>query len=292
MEGAYTHRQHVGYLTSEVKRLAPLEGEVQRLKQEEKRLDRLYQDAKVYEEQVVKLVSSVSEKEAEVAELKKQLSSGDHLIRDISEADVNIRAEVAKLKEQLKSKDHEISRLRVLLRVHEKSKTVEGHVEGSSGIAAVQAEFERKLAHKEAMIRNLKKKVVELAEVARQPVPDEEDAATSEDKTDSDVNGQHLSSPEPGAGAAVVGECHQLGGAEDGQKELVEELQRAVEERDKKIHKLTDQLQSLSQTATTVAAVVKHSKDQSGEIVRLKKELEAAEVEVRWLRGNLTVYIM
>ena len=113
LEQVYTHQQHMDYLTNEVKRLAPLENEVERLRKEEKRLEDLYQEAKNCEEQIVELVSTVSKKEAEILELKKQLelSSGDHLKSDESEGDVNIHTEVARFKEQVKNKDHEVSRL-------------------------------------------------------------------------------------------------------------------------------------------------------------------------------------
>ena len=133
------------------------------------------------------------------------------------------------------------------------------------------------------MISRLKKKVMELAEATHQPVRDEDEAGSTDDKmlTETDSRyGKCRSSPELGAGG-VISE-HRLGGIEDSQKELVEELQRAVKEKDKLIEKMSSQLQTLTQTMTNLMKMMKHSKGQSGEILRLKKELEAAVAEVKF----------
>lgn len=63
-------------------------------------------------------------------------------------------------------------------------------------------------------------------------------------------------------------------------KEVVENLQEALKERDQKIKRLSSQLESVLRTATDVEKIVKHSKDQSGEIARLKKQLEIADTKV------------
>ena len=60
-------------------------------------------------------------------------------------------------------------------------------------------------------------------------------------------------------------------------KQLVRELQGDIKEKDKMINKLSEQLRVFTKTAANVEKIVQHSKLQSGQIVKLKKQLEVAE---------------
>ena len=285
-EEDYTHCHHMDHLACEVKRLTPFEAKAEKLEKEVERLEGLYREAKHYEDDVVKQVSIVSEKEAEIVELKKQLSiysskfQGSESIEGKAGHHLHSQVHVARLEEELKNKDREIARMNARLKKSEKSKSVDGiDGEAAPDIAAIRADYDRQLAHKEAMIKRLKKRVTELAEVAKQPMLAEVGSeklggekgteAKSTSKRRSDLAGEK-SSPEL---AGVV----MTGGVDDDNEDLVRELQRDIEEKDKKIKKLSEQLQGFMQTASNVEKIVEHSKGQSGEIFKLKKKLEVAE---------------
>lgn len=293
-EGGYTRRHHLDYLACEVKRLAPLEAKAEKLQKEVERLEGLYRDAKCYEERVVEQVSIVSAKEAEIVELKKQLSSKPHSSVSTEEKAKHSQVRVARLEEELKNKDREIARVNARLKKSEKSKSVDGlDGEATADVAAIKADYDRQLAHKETMINRLKKRVNELAEAAQQQVPSEVGSEKLGDQTMTEVqptskrrsdHAGEKSSPELEGVAATSGvEKEQLLGSVEGDTELlVKELRRDIRERDKKIKKLSDQLQEFMQTASNVEKIVEHSKGQSGEILKLKKQLEVA-VAVRCL---------
>ena len=269
LEEAYTRRDYVDHLVSEVKRLELFEKEVEALKRQLKRMEELHIEAQKRDKQLCGQVALVSLKETEITELKRQLSAAKD--NQLASGSKSGTAEIARLTEQLTGKEHEIARVRARLKKYERAKSVEATEEDSIGdIAAMQADYEKKLEHKENMITRLKKRVTELAEATQQPVPGECESAMA----------KHESSAESSIAAlgGVVDE-HYLESNEDGDTGEVGRLQRAVKERDRKIKKLSDQLQTFIQTATDMGKIVQHSKGQSGEIARLKKQLEVAEAE-------------
>ena len=254
LEQAYTRREYVDHLVSEVKRLEPLEKEVEKLQRQLKHMDEVCANAQKRDQQLCDQVALVSLKEAEITELKRQLSAAREN-QQVSGSKVGALelAKIARLKEELTSKEHEIARTRARLKNLEKKKSAEGDSTGTppptaGDIAAMQADYERKLQHKETMISRLKERVTALTEAAQQS------------------------------------------GQGDGDSEDMEKLRRAVKERDEKIKKLSSKLQSFMKTAAEVEKIVKHSKDQSGEIARLKKQLEVAETEV-YLYTHILLYM-
>ena len=183
--------------------------------------------------------------------------------------------------------------MRARLKKQEMTKSVEESECNSTGtppltagdIAAMQAEYERKLQHKETMISRLNERVTALTEVIQQSGQGEvggEGGHTTQDT--SEGIGFKPSS------MAVASYCNGLLGdvlddryLENGEsvnEDVVEKLQRAVKERDRKIKRLSSQLQLFMKTAMDVEDIMKRSKDQNGEIGRLKKQLEVAETEV------------
>ena len=288
LEQAYTRREHVDHLVSEIKRLEPFEGKVESLERQLKHMEEVHAEAKNSEHLLLEQVTLVSLREAEIAELKKQLSAiGENQQVSGSKVGVTELAEIARLKEQLIEKDREIARVRARLKKQEKTKSVEETEGDSTGIppptagdiGAMQAEYERKLQHKETMISRLKERVTALTEAAQQSGRGEGDSEDTIQDTSEEVE-LSMATVSSGVSGDVLDDRY-LESGESVAKEVVEKLQRAVKERDKKIKRLSDQFQSFMQTATDVEKIVKHSKDQSGEIARLKKQLEVAETEVQ-----------
>lgn len=316
-EKDYTHRHYMDHLACEVKRLTPFESEVIKLQKDVERLEGLYRQARCYEDEVVKQVSIVSARETEIVklkeenvELKKKLSLSRGKLRGSESTDekaghrLRSQVQVARLEEELKNKDREIARVNARLKKSEKSKSVDGiDGETTADVAAIRADYDRQLAHKETMIDRLKKQLNELAEATQKPMPAEigseklgdekgtEGKPTS--KRRSDPAGEKFS-PEL-AGVATTGdvEKHRFLGSVEGDNEgkLVRELQRDIKEKDKKIKKLTEQLQGFMQTASNVEKIVEHSKGQSGQILKLKKQLEVAEAVSFQCTCTHTLYV-
>ena len=290
LEQAYTRREHVDHLISEIKRLEPFEGKVESLERQLKYMEEVHDEAKKNDQLLLEQVALVSLKETEIVDLKRQLSAAKEN-QQVSGSKVGASepAEIARLKEELTGKEHEIARVRARLKKQEKTKSVEegecdytGTPPPTAGdIAAMQAEYERKLQHKETMISRLKERVTALTEAAQQSgqgVGDSEDT-TQDTSEEVEFEPSSMAVASSGVSGDVLDDRY-LESGESVDKEVVEKLQQAVKEKDKKIKKLSDHLQSLMQTATDVEKIVKHSKGQSGEIARLKKQLEVAETEV------------
>ena len=288
LEQAYTRREYVDHLVSEVNRLEPLEKEVEKLQRQLKHMEEVHDEAKKNDQLLLKQVALVSLKETEIVDLKRQLSAAKENQQVLgSKVGTSELAEVARLKEQLTEKDREIARVRARLKKQEMTKSVEGDSTSTpppiaEDIAAMQAEYERKLQHKETMISRLKERVTALTEVTQQSghgelEGDSED--TTQDTSEVKFEPSSMAVASIGVSGDVLDDRY-LESGESVREEAVEKLQRAVKERDEKIKRLSDHLQSLMQTATNVEKIVKHSKDQSGEIARLKKQLEVAETEV------------
>ena len=301
LEQAYTRREYVDHLVSEVKRLEPLEKEVEKLTRQLKHMDEVHAEAKNNEQLLLEQVTLVSLKETEITELQRQLSAArENQQVSGSKVGVSELAEIARLNEQLTEKEREIARVRACLKKQEKTKSVEEAEGDSTGIptptvgdiASMQAEYKRKLQHKETMISRLKERVTELTEAAQQSGQGEleGDSEDTTQDTSEEVEFEPLSMAVASSGVSgdVLDDRH-LESGESVDKEVMEKLRRAVKERDKRIKKLGDQLQSFVQTATDVEKIVKHSKDQSGEIARLKKQLEVAGTEVQHMYMYVTV---
>lgn len=291
----------MGHLVSEVKRLEPFEKEVETLKRQLKHMEEVHAEAQKRDQQLCDQVALVSLKETEIFELKRQLSAAkENQQVSGSKGGTPELAEITRLKEELTGKEREIARVRARLKKQEKTKSFEEAEDDSTGtlppatgdIAAMQAEYEQKLEHKETMISRLKKRINELAEATQQSVPDEGEIATPGGVDTSEevkVKPKSMAAASIGVLGGVIGDCYSES-SEGVDKEAVEKLQRAVKDRDKKIKKLSDQLQSFMRTATDVEKIVKHSKDQSEEIVRLKRKLEVAEAEVLMTTNQLSIY--
>ena len=310
LEQAYTRREHIDHLISEIKRLEPFEGKVESLERQLKYMEEVHDEAKKNDQLLLEQVALVSLKETEIVDLKRQLSAAKEN-QQVSGSKVGASepAEIARLKEELTGKEHEIARVRARLKKQEKTKSVEegecdytGTPPPTAGdIAAMQAEYERKLQHKETMISRLKERVTALTEVTQQSGQGElggEGGRTTQD-TSEEIGFKPSS-------MAVASYCNGLLGdvlddryLENGEsvdEDVVEKLQRAVKERDRKIKRLSSQLQLFMKTATDVEDIMKRSKDQNGEIARLKKQLEVAETEVHLythvlLQETVHVYI-
>jgi DNA repair exonuclease SbcCD ATPase subunit len=283
LEQAYTRREHVHHLASEIKRLEPFENEVKKLQRQLKHMEEVHADVQKRDQQLCDQVALVSLKETVIEELRRQLSAASKC-QQVSESKAG-GLEIARLEEQLTGKEHEIARLKARLKKREKTKSVKEADDDSTStppptagdIAAMQAEYERKLEHKETMISRLKKRVTVLTEAAQQSGQGE--GTTQDTSEEVEVRATSTAMASGGVSGDVLDDCY-LEDSESVDKEVVEKLQRTVKERERKIKQLSDQLQSFMQTATDVEKIVKHSKDQSGEIARLKKQLEDAETEV------------
>ena len=291
LEQAYTRREHVDHLTSEIKRLEPFEGKVESLERQLKHMEEVLDEAKKNDQLLLEQVTLVSLKEAVIVDLTRQLSAAKEN-QQVSGSKVGTSelAEIARLKEELTGKEHEIARVRARLKKQEKTKSIEEGECDSIGtppptagdIAAMQAEYERKLQHKETMISRLKERVSALTEVTQQSGQgDGDNEDTTQDTSEEvELEPSSMAMASSGVSGDVLDDRYLESGESVG-KEMVEKLRRAVKERDKRIKKLGDQLQSFIQTATDLEKIVKHSKDQSGEIARLKKQLEVAGTEVQ-----------
>ena len=292
LEQAYTRREYVDHLVSEVKRLEPLEEEVEKLQRQLKHMEKVHDEAKKNDQLLLEQVALVSLKETEIVDLKRQLLAAiENQQVSGSKVGASELAEIARLKEQLTEKEREIARVRARLKKQEMTKSIEGAEGDSTGtppptvgdIAAMQAEYERKLQHKETMISRLKERVTALTEAAQQSgqgeLEGDSEDATQDTSEEVEFNPLSMAVASSGVSGDVLDDRY-LESSESVDKEVVEKLQRAVKEKDKKIKSLSDQLQLLMHTATNVEKIVKHSKGQSGEIARLKKQLEVAETEV------------
>ena len=220
-----------------------------------------------------------SKKEAEIEQLKKMIEGQSEvtLATGASAKDEN----VALLRDQLSKKEMEISRLKVRLKKRdsgdEASSPVNPHAVLSTDgphtadkAATLQTEFDQKLKHRDVLIAKLKKRVNELTELA---LPTEGgDDMSVEDPTDNKSEKQAEQGMVAASGG-VVSE-HRLS------REQVEELQRAVQDREKRLKTATDQLQKFEKTASDVVMMRQHSKQQSETIVQLKKQLEATGAKV------------
>ena len=264
----------------------PFEKEVEKLERQLKHMDELHAEAQKRDKQLCDQVALVSLKEAEISELKRQLSAAkvNHQVSG-PKVGTSELAEIARLKEELTAKEREIARVRACFKKLEKTKSIEEAEEDSTcipppatGDTAMQADYERKLEHKETMISRLKERVNVLTEAAQQAVTVTDEGQSATQDTSDEAKVKPKFSTESKLGVGVDDHCSESSEGVD--NEEVEKLRRAVKERDKKIKKLSDQLQSFMQTANDVEKIVKHSKDQSGEIVRLKRQLEVAEAEV------------
>ena len=266
-EPEYTQQMYINYLTGEVNRLTPLVDKNEGLKRQLKHLEEVNKEAKLYESKVIEQVMVISEKDAEIDQLKRELEQSSD----------------AALREQLTKNELEISRLKARLSKQEKgatgsvgaaspvdfpeaSSTDGPHNPRSSGdVAAFQADFEQKMKRKEVTIEKLKKRVNDLTEQLTKKaraagyVPPEDSQQKLADIGVADEEG-------------VVKEC--LNGTE--YLAEVEELQTAVKERDERIKTVTSQLQELEKMAGNVVQMHKHSRDQSELIAQLRKQVESA----------------
>ena len=216
----YTQQTYINYLIGEVNCLTPLVEENEGLKRQLKHLEEVNKEAKLYESKVIEQVTAISEKDAEIENLKRALEQSSD----------------AALCEQLSKKDFEISRLKARLAKQEKETTgcvnAVDSVEASStdgphsnahsprDIAALQADFEQRLKRKDLLIEKLKRRVNELTEkaLAAEAIPPEESRQKMADVGVADEEGvvkEHLG----------VTEYHAQ----------VEDLQAVVKEKDEKI---------------------------------------------------------
>ena len=264
-EPEYTQQTYINYLMGEVNRLTPLVEENARLKRQLKHLEEVNEEAKLFESKVIEQVTAISEKDAEIEQLKRSLEQSSD----------------AALREQLNKKDIEISRLKARLAKQEKGATgcvsAVDSVEASStdgphsnahspgDIAALQTDFEQRLKRKDLLIEKLKGRVNDLTEKAlvAEAIPPEDSQQKMADVGVADEEGvvkEHLGVTEYLA--------------------QVEELQAVVKERDEKIRAITSQLQDLERMAGNVVQMQKHSREQSEVVAQLRKQLEAAGDEV------------
>ena len=282
-EPGYTQQRYIDNLVGEVNRLTPFEKKVKSLERQLKVAEDLNKQAKGLEKQVVEQVTLTSRKEAEIEQLKKMIEGQSEvtLATGASAKDEN----VAPLREQLSKKDMEISRLKARLKKQDRatasgdeaSSPVNPHAVLSTDgphtadkVATLQTEFDQKLKHRDVLIAKLKKRVNELTELA---LPTEGgDDMSVEDPTDNKSEKQAEQGMVAASGG-VVSE-HRLS------REQVEELQRAVQDREKRLKTATDQLQKFEKTASDVVMMRQHSKQQSETIVQLKKQLEATGAKV------------
>ena len=164
---------------------------------------------------------------------------------------------VALLRDQLSKKEMEISRLKVRLKKRdsgdEASSPVNPHAVLSTDgphtadkVATLQTEFDQKVRHKDVLIAKLKKRVNELTELA---LPTEGgDHMSVEDPADnkSEKEAEHAAS------GGVVSENHLS-------QSQVEELQRAVHDRERRLKTATDQLLRFEKAASDVVMMRQHS---------------------------------
>jgi predicted RNase H-like nuclease (RuvC/YqgF family) len=184
LEEAYIRRDYVDHLVGEVKRLEPCEREVKKLQRQLKHMEEVLADAQKRDQQLCDQVALVSLKEMEIVDLKRQLSAGASEL-----------AEIARLKEQLTGKEREIARLKARLKKQERTKSIEEADDDSTGtppptagdIAAIQAEYERKLEHKETMISRLKKRVTALTKAAQHSGQGEGEGTTQDTSEEVEV---------------------------------------------------------------------------------------------------------
>ena len=140
-EPEYTQQMYINYLTGEVNRLTPLVEKNEGLKRQLKHLEEVNKEAKLYESKVIEQVTAISEKDAEIEQLKRELEQSSD----------------AAFREKLTKNELEISRLKARLSKQEKGTTgsvgaaspvdfpeaLRPHNPHSSGdVAAFQADFE------------------------------------------------------------------------------------------------------------------------------------------------------
>ena len=295
LEQGHNYRQEFDRLVSEVSRLSPFEEQVAHLKEELKCMEERYEQAKGIEARLVEQVSLVSLRESEIETLKKCLDSESDEQKLDSRKEKELNKEISRLKDQVEAKNCEIARVKARLK-KQKSRSADDDATVTSTMVteSVRTEFEEKLKRKDIMIARLKKKVTEQAEAAQLEVPpslgdvaavDTENLKEANMEQDSCV--KTVQANKQSTSAVVDNFKDQQDGIFS--QDNPESLRKAVKERDQKIKMLSDQLQSFMHTASNVEKISRHAKEQSGEIARLRSQLQDTEAEHK---VSLTVHVI
>ena len=282
LEEGHNYRQEFDRLVSEVSRLSPFEEQVAHLKEEIKHMEKRYEHAKGIEARLVQQVSLVSLRESEIETLKKCLDSEGDEQKSDSRKEKELYTEISRLKEQVEVKNCEIARVKACLKKQKSRSTDDDATVTSSMVTeSVRTEYEEKLKRKDIVIDRLKKKVAEQAEAAQLEVPPSlNDPAAVDTEKLMEANMEQAScvksvqTNRQSTSAMPDNLTDQQGGVFS-----QESLRKAVKERDQKIKMLSDQLQSFVHTASNVEKISRHAKEQSGEIARLRSQLQDTETE-------------
>lgn len=278
-ERGYDHQRVVSGLVEELTKLRPLVKEVESLKRQLKHADEVNLQAKDLDEQLVKQVTISSEKDAEISRLNRIIAEQGS-------------SREAGLVGQLATKDLEVSRLKAQLAKKDQLAAVGARSSDELDaqdrprlcsdpdsphavtIAALQAEYDERVKKKDLLIARLKERVNKLTENTVTKEHTQPDEVT---KLKQKLTGRKLAGVSVGdvGGVTRADDMVDERLEEAGDRTVVCELQKALREKDEKLRSVMTQLGSLERVAGNVVKMEKHTKEQSGLIVQLKRELEA-----------------